>query len=148
MEQWCTNSKGSKFYSEPSSSTLRSPPIDLPLPLERSGHNSHQHLLEILPSIDRVSRQVIEPSSGHVGQVNGEELDDEEVIVHPTCPAREAMVLQSNAVIGFAIIPDDAIGHPKMLREAHVVHIAPKCFRPWPHRAKNVLFTIIAPFTT
>jgi hypothetical protein len=36
-----------------------------------------EDLLEILPTTDRVSGQVIEPSSGCVGQVDGEELDDE-----------------------------------------------------------------------
>jgi hypothetical protein len=28
-----------------------------------------------------------------VNQVNGEELDDEEIIICPTCPARKAVVL-------------------------------------------------------
>jgi hypothetical protein len=39
MEQWCSDHKGSKFCSEPSSSTSRSPPIDLPLPRGRSVPN-------------------------------------------------------------------------------------------------------------
>jgi hypothetical protein len=39
MEQWCNDCKGSKFYSEPLSSISRSPPIDLPLHLRRSGPN-------------------------------------------------------------------------------------------------------------
>jgi hypothetical protein len=34
------------FCSEPSSSMLRSPPIELPLPLGRSGLNSHQVVLD------------------------------------------------------------------------------------------------------
>jgi hypothetical protein len=50
-------------------------------------------LLEILATIDRVFGQVIEPSSGRIGQVNGEELDDEKVIVRPACFACEAVVL-------------------------------------------------------
>jgi hypothetical protein len=37
MEQWYSDCKGSKFCSEPSSSTSRSPSIDLPL--RRSGPN-------------------------------------------------------------------------------------------------------------
>jgi hypothetical protein len=52
-----------------------------------------QDLLEILPVIDRVSGQVIEPGSGRVGQVDGEELNDEEVAINLTCPTREAVVL-------------------------------------------------------
>jgi hypothetical protein len=65
--------------------------------------------LEILPTIDQVSRQVIEPDPGRIGQVNVEELDDEEVIICPACSAREAIVLQPNAGVGFAIIFDDVI---------------------------------------
>jgi hypothetical protein len=47
MEQWCSDCSGSKFYSEPSSSTSRSLPIDLPLPLRRSGPNLS---LVVMPS--------------------------------------------------------------------------------------------------
>jgi hypothetical protein len=50
-------------------------------------------LLEIFLAIDRVPWQVIEPSSGCINQVYGEELDDEKVIVGPACPACEATVL-------------------------------------------------------
>jgi hypothetical protein len=39
MEQWCSDCKVTISCSESSSSTLRSPPIDLPLPLRRSGPN-------------------------------------------------------------------------------------------------------------
>jgi hypothetical protein len=53
-----------------------------------------EDLLEIFPTIDRVSGQVNEPSSGCVGKVNGEELDDEKVIVHPARAACEAVLLQ------------------------------------------------------
>jgi hypothetical protein len=65
-----------------------------------------------------------------VGQVNGEELDDEKVIVCPACPAREVVVLQPNIGIGFTVILDDVVGHSKMLREACVAHIAPKHHGP------------------
>jgi hypothetical protein len=83
---------------------------------------------------------VIEPRSGHVSQVIGEELDDEKVIVHPACPACEAVVLQPNARIGFTIALDDVIGCSKMLREAHVTHVAPECLEPRPLRAKAASF--------
>jgi hypothetical protein len=55
--------------------------------------NVGKDLLEILLAIDRVSGQVIEPSSGCVGPVDGEELNDEHVAVCPACPTREAVVL-------------------------------------------------------
>jgi hypothetical protein len=49
MEQWCSDCKGSTFYSEPSSSTSKAPQIDLPLPLGRSGLNlSSQGIVAII----------------------------------------------------------------------------------------------------
>jgi hypothetical protein len=107
-----------------------------------------EDLLEILPTIDRVSRKVIEPSSGCVSQVNREELDDEEVIVRPTRLAREAVVLQPNIGICVAIILDDVVGHTEMPREARIMHVAPERFRSWPLRAKAAPFLIAAPATT
>jgi hypothetical protein len=95
-----------------------------------------QGLLEILPIIDLVSGQVIEPSFGRVSQVDGEELDDEEVIVCPTRPVHEAVVLQPDVEIGLAIILDNVVGHTEMPSEAHIAHIAPEHFRSWPLRAK------------
>jgi hypothetical protein len=56
-----------------------------------------EDVLEILPAINQVSRQLVEPGPGHVGQVNGDKLDDEEVIILPTHPAYKAVVLQPNA---------------------------------------------------
>jgi hypothetical protein len=52
-----------------------------------------EDFLEVFPTIDRVSGQVIEPSSGCVDQVIREELDDETIVVHPACPARKVVVL-------------------------------------------------------
>jgi hypothetical protein len=91
---------------------------------------------------------VVEPSFGHVSRVNGEKLDDEEFVVPPAHPAPEAVVLQPNAGIAFAIIFDNVVGRPKTLREAHVMHIAPKCFRPWHLGAKAVPFSITVLATT
>jgi hypothetical protein len=45
MKQWCSDCNGSKFCSEPLSSILRSPPIDLPIPLGSSVPASFVHLL-------------------------------------------------------------------------------------------------------
>jgi hypothetical protein len=88
-----------------------------------------EDLLEILPTIDLVSGQLIEPNSKRVGQVDGEELDDEGVIIHPIRPAREAVVLQEDDAIGLAIILDDVVGPTEMPREAYITHVAPECFR-------------------
>jgi hypothetical protein len=87
-----------------------------------------EDLLKILPMIDQVSGQVIEPSSGRVGQVDGEELNDEEVITRPARPTCGAVVLQPDARIGLAIILDDVVGRLEMPKEARIVHVAPEHF--------------------
>jgi hypothetical protein len=52
---------------------------------------------------------VFEPNPVHVIQVNGEKLDDEQIIIRPACPAHKVVVLQPNARVGFAIILDDVV---------------------------------------
>jgi hypothetical protein len=53
---------------------------------------------------------VIEPISRRVYQVDGEELDDQEIIIHPAYPACKVVVLQPGARIGLAIILHDVVG--------------------------------------
>jgi hypothetical protein len=55
-----------------------------------------EDLLEVLPTIDRVSQQVVQLGTSRVSEVNGEELDDEHVIIHPAHPTHEAVVFQPN----------------------------------------------------
>jgi hypothetical protein len=86
---------------------------------------------------------VIEPRSRRVGRVDGEELDDGEVITCPTRPAREAVVHQLDARVGLAIIFHDVVGHAETPREARIMYVAPERFRSWPLRAKAVPFLII-----
>jgi hypothetical protein len=107
-----------------------------------------EDLLDILPTIDQVSRQVMEASFGCVGQVDGEKLDDEEVIVCPTHPAREAIVLQSNAEIGLAILHVDIVGRTETPKEACIMHVVPERFRSWPLGDKAALFSIVVPAAT
>jgi hypothetical protein len=107
-----------------------------------------EDLLEILQTINQFSGKVIELSSGRVSQVNGEELDDEKVVILPACPAREAVVLQPNTGIGFAIVLDNVIGHSKTLRETRVAHVAPERPGPWPLSTKVVPFSITMPTVT
>jgi hypothetical protein len=87
---------------------------------------------------------VIEPGPGRVGQVNGEELDDEGVIIHPACPARKMVVNQPNAGIGFSVVFDDVIWCPKSFWETSIMHFAPEHLRPWPFRAEVAPFSIVA----
>jgi hypothetical protein len=89
-------------------------------------------ILEIFPTINQVSRQVIEPGSRRLGQVNGEELDDKKVNVCPVRPIRKSVVLQPNIGISLAIIHGDVAGRLETFREARVTHVAPERFGPQP----------------
>jgi hypothetical protein len=102
-----------------------------------------EDLLKILPAIDQVSRQVNKPCPSCV--INGEELDDEEVVIHLTRLAGKVVVLQPNTRIGFAVIFDDVVWRPKALREAHVSHIAPEHLGPRPFGAKAAPFSNVVP---
>jgi hypothetical protein len=64
-------------------------------------------LLEILPAIDDVSWQMIQPGLGGISQVYREEMDDEGVIIHFACSTCEVVILQADAGFGFAILLDD-----------------------------------------
>jgi hypothetical protein len=66
-----------------------------------------EDISKILPAIDVVSWQMIWPGPSGIGQVDREELDDEEVIVWTTRSAREAVVLQLDTRVSFAIVHDD-----------------------------------------
>jgi hypothetical protein len=79
---------------------------------------------------------VIEPISRRVRQVDGEELDDQEVIVHPACPACKVVVHQLGARIVLAITVHDVVGCTETPKEARIAHIAPEHFRSSPLRAK------------
>jgi hypothetical protein len=49
-----------------------------------------EELLEVLPTINHIFGQVVEPGPGCVGHADGKKLDDKEVVIHParsTCKA-------------------------------------------------------------
>jgi hypothetical protein len=68
--------------------------------------------------------------------------------MRPTGSAREAVVLQPDAGVGLTVVLDYVVGHSKMLREASVMHVAPKCLRPWPLEAKVTPFLVVMPAMT
>jgi hypothetical protein len=108
----------------------------------------HEDLLEILLDINRVSHQVVQLGLSHVGQVNGDELDDEEVIIYPACPTRKAVVLQPNVGVCLAVIFDDVVRCAKMFWETCVMHVAPKRLGPWLLRAEATPLLVITPTAT
>jgi hypothetical protein len=103
-----------------------------------------EDLLEILPAINHVSRQVVEPGHGCVCYVNGEELDDEEVIIRLNYPACKPIVSQANTRIHLTDILDDVIQCSEALREACVMQIAPEHLGPRPLRAEFAPLSVIA----
>jgi hypothetical protein len=86
---------------------------------------------------------MIQPGTSQVGLVNGEELDDEKVIVYPACPAREAVVLQPNTGVSFLIVLDDVVRCTEAPCEPHVLHGASKRLRPWSLRAEVASLAIV-----
>jgi hypothetical protein len=50
---------------------------------------------------------MIQLGPSRIHQVDRQELDDEEVIVHSARFAHEAIILQPDARVGFAIVLDD-----------------------------------------
>jgi hypothetical protein len=53
-----------------------------------------EDLLEILPAIDDGSWKMIQSGSTKISQIDQEELDDEDVIIHTARPTHEAVILQ------------------------------------------------------
>jgi hypothetical protein len=84
---------------------------------------------------------MIQPGPGRADQVNGEEVDDEKVIISPAHPAHEAVVLQPR--VSFAVVLDDIARRSKMLWETSIPHGAFESFWPKLLKAEVVSFTII-----
>jgi hypothetical protein len=50
---------------------------------------------------------MVQPGRGGFNQINREELDDKKIIVRSAHPAREVVILQPDAGVGFAIVLGD-----------------------------------------
>jgi hypothetical protein len=107
-----------------------------------------QDLLEILPVVNCVFGQVVKPSPGRVGEVNGEELHDEEVIICPARPACKAIVFQPNIGIRLTGVLDDIIRCSEALREAPITRVAPERLEPQSLRAEATPLLVVAPVAT
>jgi hypothetical protein len=102
-----------------------------------------EELLEILPAIDDVLRQIIQLGLGRVDQLNGKEPDDEKVIIYPTHLTSELVVLQPDAGVSFTIVLYDIARCSEALWEVSIMHSDFKCFWPWLFKAEVVSFVII-----
>jgi hypothetical protein len=86
---------------------------------------------------------MIQLGPGGIDQVDGEELDDEEIVVRSARSAHEVVVLQPYAGVSFIIILDDVARHSKMLREMSVMYGAPECLWARPFRTEAASFATI-----
>jgi hypothetical protein len=65
-----------------------------------------EDLLEVIPSIDDVSWQMIQPDPSRISYIDWEELDGKEIVIRSARSTREAVVLQPDVGVGFVIILD------------------------------------------
>jgi hypothetical protein len=65
-----------------------------------------EDLLEVIPSIDDVSWQMIQPGPSGISYIDWEELDGKEIVIRSARSTREAVVLQPDVGVGFVIILD------------------------------------------
>jgi hypothetical protein len=70
-------------------------------------------------------------------------LDDEEVIIHPTCLAREVIVFQPNTGICLAVIFGNIIQLLAALWETCVTYVTPKSLGSKPHRTEAAPFSVV-----
>jgi hypothetical protein len=102
-----------------------------------------EDLLEILPAIDDGSWKMIQSGSTKISQIDQEELDDEDIIIHAARPAHEAVILQLDTGVSFAVVLDDIASRSKTHWETNVGHDTSKCLRAKPFRTEVALFMII-----
>lgn len=80
-------------------------------------------VLKLLPVVDPSSREVLEPRSCQVCEVQRDVLDDEEVVGRPSIATGEAVVLEPYARVGLAVV----LGHrgrgTVACRRCHGVHV-------------------------
>jgi hypothetical protein len=87
---------------------------------------------------------VVQPGPGGFNQIDWKELDNEEIITRSPRPASEAVVLQPDAGVYFAIVLDDVAWHLKTPREMGIAHGAYKRLWAWRFRIEAASFTIVA----
>jgi hypothetical protein len=59
---------------------------------------------QVVPTVYGVSREMVQQGSGGFSQIDWAELDDEQIIVCPSRSTCEAVILQPNAGVNFAVV--------------------------------------------
>jgi hypothetical protein len=90
---------------------------------------------------------MVQPGSGRFSQTDREELDDEQIFVRSPRPTHEALILELDARVGFAVKPGDVVRCSKSLWETGIMHGASEHLWVRPFRTKAMPFSIIVSLT-
>jgi hypothetical protein len=105
---------------------------------------SDKSLPEVGPVVDGADWQMLEPGPRPLRKVNGEELDDEVVILDSCHGVSKAIILQPNARIRRPIVLGNVCWCPYLCRELHLLYYASEDLWPQPEWARAML---VSPFT-
>jgi hypothetical protein len=100
-------------------------------------------LLKVVPTIDGVSQKMVQPGHGRFSQIYREELDNEQIIDCPSRSTREAIILQPDAGVGFAVVFDDVARFSKASWKMSIALSASEYLRTRPFRTKAASVAII-----
>jgi hypothetical protein len=95
-----------------------------------------EDLPQVAPIVDGVSRQMVQPGSSRFSQTDRGELDDEQIIILSSRSTLEAVILQPDTGVGFAIVFGDIARRLKASSETSVVHGASEHLWTGPFRVK------------
>ena len=86
--------------------------------------------LEIRPVTDAVRQEEFEPCSIMLPHADGEVLNDEVVIIHPSGSVGESKVFEPYTGVHLPCVSSDVGGRSKTLRERHFLYVMTK--GQWP----------------
>ena len=81
----------------------------------------YEDALEVCPRVDVVRREMLEPCSGAFREVEWQGLDDEEILIRPTCSIGKAEVFQQYSRVGTPKVLDDVRQHVETRWEQHLL---------------------------
>jgi hypothetical protein len=89
---------------------------------------------------------MVQPGPSGFGQIDREELNDEQIISCPSRPTHEEIILQPDAGVGFAIIFGDVARCLKASQKTSIVHDASEYLGNRPFMTEAASLTIaVAP---
>jgi hypothetical protein len=100
-------------------------------------------LPQVIPTVYCISLEMVQLGPHGFSQIDREKLDDEHIIICPSRSTREAVILQPNAGVNFAVVFGDVAWHPKTSQKMSVVHGTPECLGTGPFGAKVASLAIV-----